>query len=160
MRAPVDRTANTVRDGFPHFTDPATGRWTLTPNGDRSGGYWNAMLWLSAHAPTPSATLARLSCLFTRCHIAQIARASPALALGDAGLCQGRAWPLQLRNNSASTFSAIMIVPVARTGGSRSHNLARQAIAATRNSTHSRSYSSRAAKCVGRNGHITSIIGY
>jgi unsaturated chondroitin disaccharide hydrolase len=50
MRARVDRTAATVREGFPHFADAATGQWTLTPNGDWTGGYWNAMLWLSAHA--------------------------------------------------------------------------------------------------------------
>jgi hypothetical protein len=32
-------------------------------------------------------------------------------------------------------------------------------MAATRDSTHSRSYSSRAAKCLGPNGDITSTIG-
>jgi len=50
MRSRVDQTAGTIHDGFPHFADPMTGQWTLTPNGDWTGGYWNAMLWLSAHA--------------------------------------------------------------------------------------------------------------
>lgn len=50
MRARIDRTADTVHDGFPHFADPATGRWTVTPNGDWTGGYWNGMLWLSAYS--------------------------------------------------------------------------------------------------------------
>ena len=50
MRARIAGTADTVHDGFPHFADPATGRWTLTPNGDWIGGYWNGMLWLSAYS--------------------------------------------------------------------------------------------------------------
>lgn len=50
MRTRVDRTADSVRDGFPHFADPKTGRWTLTQNGDWTGGYWNAILWLTARA--------------------------------------------------------------------------------------------------------------
>lgn len=50
MRSRIDRTAATVRDGFPHFADPATGVWTLTPAGDWTGGYWIAMLWLTAAA--------------------------------------------------------------------------------------------------------------
>jgi unsaturated chondroitin disaccharide hydrolase len=50
MRARIDRTAETVGDAFPHFADPATGAWTTTPLGDWTGGYWNAMLWLTAAA--------------------------------------------------------------------------------------------------------------
>jgi unsaturated chondroitin disaccharide hydrolase len=50
MRKRVDSTAETVRNGFPHFADPATGTWTATPAGDWTGGYWNGMLWLTAHA--------------------------------------------------------------------------------------------------------------
>ena len=50
MRARIDHTAETVGDGFPHFADPATGVWTTTPLGDWTGGYWNAMLWLTAAA--------------------------------------------------------------------------------------------------------------
>jgi len=49
MRARVDRTADTVRDGFPHFADPASGQWMLTSNGNGTDGYWNGMLWLSVH---------------------------------------------------------------------------------------------------------------
>jgi unsaturated chondroitin disaccharide hydrolase len=48
MRARIDRTAETVRDGFPHYADPATGDWVTTPSGDWTGGYWNGMLWVSA----------------------------------------------------------------------------------------------------------------
>jgi unsaturated chondroitin disaccharide hydrolase len=48
MRSRIDHTAATVRDGFPHFADPATGAWTITPAGDWTGGYWVGMLWLTA----------------------------------------------------------------------------------------------------------------
>jgi unsaturated chondroitin disaccharide hydrolase len=50
MRARIDRTAAAVGQGFPHYAEPATGTWTLTPAGDWTGGYWNAMLWLTAAA--------------------------------------------------------------------------------------------------------------
>jgi unsaturated chondroitin disaccharide hydrolase len=50
MRRRVDSTAETARNGFPHFADPVTGTWTTTPAGDWTGGYWNGMLWLTAHA--------------------------------------------------------------------------------------------------------------
>lgn len=48
MRARIDRTAESVGEEFPHYADPATGVWTRTPSGDWTGGYWNAMLWLTA----------------------------------------------------------------------------------------------------------------
>ncbi|HJU29352.1 MAG TPA: hypothetical protein VJ718_09280, partial [Candidatus Binataceae bacterium] len=48
MRARIDRTADTVGAGFPHFADPTSGEWTTTPLGDWTGGYWNGMLWLTA----------------------------------------------------------------------------------------------------------------
>jgi unsaturated chondroitin disaccharide hydrolase len=48
IRSRIDRTAQEVGDGFPHYADRATGRWTTTPAGDWTGGYWNAMLWLTA----------------------------------------------------------------------------------------------------------------
>ncbi len=48
MRNRVDRTAESVKEGFPHFADPDTGRWTCSPAGDWTGGFWNGMLWLSA----------------------------------------------------------------------------------------------------------------
>jgi unsaturated chondroitin disaccharide hydrolase len=50
MRARIGHTVATVRDGFPHYADPATGGWTLSPAGDWTGGYWVAMLWLTAFA--------------------------------------------------------------------------------------------------------------
>ena len=46
----IDFTAATVGEGYPHFADPASGTWTTTPAGDWTGGYWNGMLWLTAHA--------------------------------------------------------------------------------------------------------------
>lgn len=36
-------------DGFPHYADPATGRWTTTADGFWTGGFWAGMLWLAAH---------------------------------------------------------------------------------------------------------------
>ncbi|MBI4240922.1 MAG: glycoside hydrolase family 88 protein [Candidatus Rokubacteria bacterium] len=48
MRARVVKIAEGVREGFPHFADPETGRWTCSPTGDWTGGFWNGMLWLSA----------------------------------------------------------------------------------------------------------------
>jgi unsaturated chondroitin disaccharide hydrolase len=48
MRARVATTATSVRGGFPHFADPATGSWTTSPAGDWTGGFWNGMLWLAA----------------------------------------------------------------------------------------------------------------
>jgi unsaturated chondroitin disaccharide hydrolase len=54
MRGRVERTAQTVTDGFPHFADPATGAWTTSPGGDWTGGFWNGMLWLAAaHGDDP-----------------------------------------------------------------------------------------------------------
>jgi unsaturated chondroitin disaccharide hydrolase len=50
MRARIDHTAETVGGGYPHFADPASGAWTTTPAGDWTGGYWNAMLWITAAA--------------------------------------------------------------------------------------------------------------
>ncbi|HTT75331.1 MAG TPA: hypothetical protein VMF50_05050 [Candidatus Binataceae bacterium] len=50
MRARIDSTARTIREGYPHYAGPATGVWTITPSGDWTGGYWNGMLWLSAFA--------------------------------------------------------------------------------------------------------------
>jgi unsaturated chondroitin disaccharide hydrolase len=45
----VDVTGESVTEGFPHYGDPATGRWTTSPRGDWTGGFWNAMCWLAAH---------------------------------------------------------------------------------------------------------------
>jgi unsaturated chondroitin disaccharide hydrolase len=46
----VQATAQQVKDGFPHWADPRTGRWTTTANGDWTGGYWIGMLWLAGAA--------------------------------------------------------------------------------------------------------------
>ncbi len=46
----VETTGTTVTEGFPHYADPVTGRWTLSPAGDWTGGFWVGMCWLAAHA--------------------------------------------------------------------------------------------------------------
>lgn len=46
----VDATGASVKDGFPHYGDPATGGWTTSPAGDWTGGFWNAMCWLAARS--------------------------------------------------------------------------------------------------------------
>jgi unsaturated chondroitin disaccharide hydrolase len=48
MRARVADTAQAANEGFPHFADPTTKRWTWSLDGDWTGGYFNAMLWLGA----------------------------------------------------------------------------------------------------------------
>jgi unsaturated chondroitin disaccharide hydrolase len=48
MMRRVDDTGVSVRDGFPHYGDPVTGRWTTSPAGDWTGGFWSGMCWLAA----------------------------------------------------------------------------------------------------------------
>jgi unsaturated chondroitin disaccharide hydrolase len=48
MLARIQDTAVRVKDGFPHWADPETGRWQTTPDGDWTGGYWVGMRWLAA----------------------------------------------------------------------------------------------------------------
>jgi unsaturated chondroitin disaccharide hydrolase len=45
----IEATANSVERGFPHYADITTGRWTVSDNGDWTGGFWNGMLWLAHH---------------------------------------------------------------------------------------------------------------
>lgn len=47
MLARVRDTAQRVTTGFPHWADPESGRWTVTADGDWTGGYWVAMLCLA-----------------------------------------------------------------------------------------------------------------
>src|SRR3989441_9977477 len=49
MLGRIDATAAAVKDGFPHYGDPATGRWMTSPGGDWTGGFWNGMCWLAGH---------------------------------------------------------------------------------------------------------------
>lgn len=49
MLTRVRDTAGRVGDGFPHWADPESGRWTVTADGDWTGGFWVAMLWLACH---------------------------------------------------------------------------------------------------------------
>ncbi len=44
-----EMSASELDSGFPHFADPETGAWTLSPQGDWTGGYFCAILWLDAH---------------------------------------------------------------------------------------------------------------
>lgn len=46
----IDVTGQSALVGFPHYGDPATGRWTTSPAGDWTGGFWNGLCWLAAHA--------------------------------------------------------------------------------------------------------------
>jgi unsaturated chondroitin disaccharide hydrolase len=48
IRVRVEDTARSACEGFPHFADPETKRWTWSPDGDWTGGYFCAMLWLGA----------------------------------------------------------------------------------------------------------------
>jgi unsaturated chondroitin disaccharide hydrolase len=50
MLARVQDPMARVKEGFPHWADPETGRWTTTPDGDWTGGYWIGMLCLAAAA--------------------------------------------------------------------------------------------------------------
>ncbi|MGO9452225.1 MAG: glycosyl hydrolase [Candidatus Binataceae bacterium] len=67
LRRRVENTAESAREGFPHFADPETRRWVWSPDGDWTGGYFNGMLWLGA-ATGPSADRERWlawACMFT-----------------------------------------------------------------------------------------------
>ncbi|HEY7648084.1 MAG TPA: glycoside hydrolase family 88 protein [Methylomirabilota bacterium] len=48
LLARVETTAASVTSGFPHFADPKTGTWTISPAGDWTGGFWCGMCWLAA----------------------------------------------------------------------------------------------------------------
>jgi unsaturated chondroitin disaccharide hydrolase len=48
IRMRVEDTARSASKGLPHFADPATKQWTWSPDGDWTGGYFCAMLWLGA----------------------------------------------------------------------------------------------------------------
>jgi len=50
IRARAAAAADSGEPGFPHYADPDTRRWTRSPDGDWTGGYFNAILWLSAAA--------------------------------------------------------------------------------------------------------------
>lgn len=43
----VDDTAQRVTSGFPNFADPMTGEWTISAQGDWTGGHWVGELWLA-----------------------------------------------------------------------------------------------------------------
>ena len=48
MLTRVQETVAQAKDAWPHWADPETGRWTTTPDGDWTGGYWIGMLWLAS----------------------------------------------------------------------------------------------------------------
>lgn len=47
MLTRVRDTAGRIGEGFPHWADPQSGQWTVTADGDWTGGFWVAMLWLA-----------------------------------------------------------------------------------------------------------------
>jgi unsaturated chondroitin disaccharide hydrolase len=47
MLVRVRDTAERVADSFPHWADPESGEWTVTADGDWTGGFWVGMLWLA-----------------------------------------------------------------------------------------------------------------
>lgn len=44
----LDVTLGEVRDGFPFYADPDTGRWVVSSDGNWTGGFWIGLLWLAA----------------------------------------------------------------------------------------------------------------
>lgn len=42
-------TAAMKLEGFPHYADVETGRWTTSPDGFWTGGFWPGCLWLSGY---------------------------------------------------------------------------------------------------------------
>ncbi|HWM00682.1 MAG TPA: hypothetical protein VNP20_25300 [Nocardioidaceae bacterium] len=44
------QTATRTDGGFPHYADMASGEWTLSPDGDWTGGFFVGQLWLAAAA--------------------------------------------------------------------------------------------------------------
>jgi unsaturated chondroitin disaccharide hydrolase len=44
MLVRVRDTAERVADSFPHWADPESGEWTVTADGDWTGGFWVGML--------------------------------------------------------------------------------------------------------------------
>lgn len=47
MLSHIQATSRQVSSGVPHWADPATGHWTVTPDGDWTGGGWVGQLWLA-----------------------------------------------------------------------------------------------------------------
>jgi len=43
----IRQTADKPLGGFPHYADTETGIWTVTPDGDWTGGFWVGLLWLA-----------------------------------------------------------------------------------------------------------------
>jgi unsaturated chondroitin disaccharide hydrolase len=43
----IDESARRVTEGFPNFADPETGEWTISPQGDWTGGHWVGEVWLA-----------------------------------------------------------------------------------------------------------------
>jgi unsaturated chondroitin disaccharide hydrolase len=50
MLGRVDTTGASGTHGFPHYADPASGKWTTSRTGDWTGGFWNGMCWLAGQA--------------------------------------------------------------------------------------------------------------
>ncbi len=48
MTGRVGRSMEAGLEGFPHYGDQETGKWTTTPDGFWTGGFWVGELWLAA----------------------------------------------------------------------------------------------------------------
>lgn len=49
MKVRIRETMQSLLDGFPHYADPTSGRWTTSSDGFWTGGFWIAELWLAGH---------------------------------------------------------------------------------------------------------------
>jgi unsaturated chondroitin disaccharide hydrolase len=58
MQERITDTANTELNGFPQVSDAQTGKWATVSDGDWTGGFWVALLWL-AHYRNRDETLLR-----------------------------------------------------------------------------------------------------
>jgi hypothetical protein len=57
----VEETLEDVGDRFPVYADPASGRWHATDEPDWNGGFWPALLWLTAEDTAATAVAGGLA---------------------------------------------------------------------------------------------------
>lgn len=57
MLSRIAATKAVIPEGLPHWGNPETGEWTLTPDGDWTGGAYVGQLWLARMIDPASATL-------------------------------------------------------------------------------------------------------
>ncbi|AEQ52684.1 glycoside hydrolase family 88 protein [Pelagibacterium halotolerans] len=100
-------------DGFPHYAEPRTGEWTLTPDGFWTGGYWVGELWLAwlaTHDPQYKGAAEQwLARLGNRIHSKTVFRGflflhAAALGADLADSKRGRAFAIDSARSLAATF--------------------------------------------------------